>query len=71
MRKLLVGTLLGLTLPLALVGVASALPAPGGGAEFGQHVAAMAPEHPREHGSKFGACVSQMARGEVCSHHGG
>lgn len=45
-------------------------PSPGGGPEFGQHVASMAPEHPREHGRMFGQCVSAMARGEDCPHHG-
>jgi len=44
-------------------------PAPGGGPAFGQHVASMAPEHPREHGRMFGECVSAMARGEDCPHH--
>ncbi len=41
-------------------------PNPGPG--FAEHVSSMAPEHPREHGSQFGACVSTMARGETCEH---
>ena len=42
--------------------------APGGGNDFGQHVAGMAPEHAIAHGADFGACVSAMARGLPCPH---
>lgn len=42
--------------------------APGGGNDFGQHVAGMAPEHAIAHGADFGACVSAMARGLDCPH---
>ncbi len=42
--------------------------APGGGNDFGQHVAGMAPEHAVAHGADFGACVSAMARGLACPH---
>ena len=41
---------------------------PGGGNQFGQHVAGMAPEHAIAHGADFGACVSAMARGLPCPH---
>jgi hypothetical protein len=41
---------------------------PGGGNDFGQHVAGMAPEHAIAHGADFGACVSAMARGLPCPH---
>lgn len=41
---------------------------PVGGPGFGQHVAAVAPEHPIQCGAGFGACVSAMARGESCPH---
>lgn len=54
---------------LASFGVASAAhPEPGGGPEFGQHIASMAPEHAIDHGAMFGECVSSMARGEGCTH---
>ncbi len=36
-------------------------------ADFGQHVADMAPHCPQMHGLMFGECVSMMARGE-CPH---
>jgi hypothetical protein len=42
---------------------------PGDGNAFGQHVAEMAPEHPRDHGAEFGECVSSMARTGTCPHH--
>jgi hypothetical protein len=42
--------------------------APGGGSDFGQHVAGMAPEHAIAHGADFGACVSAMAQGSECPH---
>ena len=41
-----------------------------GAADFGQHVAAMAPDHPQDHGQMFGECVSMMAREGTCPHHG-
>ena len=41
--------------------------APGGGGAFGKHVSSMAPEHPRDHGSGFGKCVSTMAQTGVPS----
>ncbi|MBA4180568.1 MAG: hypothetical protein C0506_08280 [Anaerolinea sp.] len=63
------GTLLGLTLPLGLVAPAAAQPAPGGGPEFGQHVAEMAPDHPTDHGREFGRCVSELAKRGECGHH--
>ncbi len=44
------------------------MPAPGG-SEFGQHIASMAPGHPRDHGPMFGACVSAMATTDNCPHH--
>jgi hypothetical protein len=43
-------------------------PGPGDGPAFGRHVASVAPEHPREGGAEFGACVSTMARGEAWPH---
>ena len=54
-----------LTIPLA---AQASEPAPGGGSAFGQHVSSMAPEHPREFGAQFGACVSLIARGLPCGH---
>jgi hypothetical protein len=42
--------------------------APGGGSDFGQHVAGMVPEHAIAHGADFGACVSAMAQGSECPH---
>jgi hypothetical protein len=60
-----------LTVGLVVGAVAPALAedvAPGGGNEFGQHVAGMAPEHAIAHGADFGACVSAMARGMACPH---
>ncbi len=57
---------------LVAAGAGQALAAdvrPGGGPSFGQHVASMAPEHPRERGAEFGACVSAMVRGLECPHH--
>ena len=42
--------------------------APGGGEEFGQHLASMTPEHAIAHGADFGACVSAMAQGLACPH---
>lgn len=49
--------------------LAEGTPSPGGGPVFGQHISAMAPGHPREHGAAFGACVSAMASGTNCEHH--
>lgn len=43
MRRVLFGGLLGLALSVPAIGIAAAAPAPGGGPEFGQHVADMAP----------------------------
>jgi hypothetical protein len=57
----------GLVLGVAAPGVAQDV-APGGGNDFGQHVADMAPEHAIAHGADFGACVSAMARGQECRH---
>jgi hypothetical protein len=67
-RVVAVGVLsAGLVLAAAAPGVAHEA-APGGGSDFGQHVAGMAPEHAIAHGVDFGACVSAMARGLVCPH---
>jgi hypothetical protein len=41
---------------------------PGGGNDFGQHVAGMAQSTPSPTGADFGACVSAMARGMACPH---
>jgi hypothetical protein len=49
--------------------VAAEEPSPGGGDAFGQHVASMAPEHPRSHGPAFGECVSTLATTGTCPHH--
>ena len=35
---------------------------------LGQHIAAMAPEHPKVHGVVFGNMVSNIARRIPCSH---
>lgn len=70
MRKLLLGMTLSVALAAAsAVPALAADPSPGGGPAFGRHIASMAPEHPRDGGATFGACVSAMARGEVCPHH--
>jgi hypothetical protein len=67
-RVVAVGVLsAGLVLAAAAPGVAHEA-APGGGSDFGQHVAGTAPEHAIAHGVDFGACVSAMARGLVCPH---
>ena len=42
--------------------------APGGGKDFGQYLACLAPEHAIAHGADFGACVSAMAQGVACPH---
>ncbi|KZK16593.1 hypothetical protein A3962_14655 [Meiothermus taiwanensis] len=60
--------MLVLSMLLFTSGFAQDMPSPGGGPDFGKHVSGMAPEHPREHGAQFGACVSSMARGEGCVH---
>ena len=39
------------------------------GRDFGRHVSAMAPEHPKQHGAMFGECVSELARTGICPHH--
>lgn len=57
----------GLVLGAAAPGIAQDV-APGGGNDFGQHVAGMAPEHAIAHGADFGACVSAMARRLDCPH---
>jgi hypothetical protein len=57
----------GLLLGVATPGIAHE-GAPGGGSDFGQHVAGMAPEHAIAHRADFGACVSAMARGLACPH---
>jgi hypothetical protein len=36
--------------------------------EFGQHIAMMAPGHPKMHSAMFGHMVSNMAQGNSCSH---
>ncbi len=67
-RLVAVGVLTaGLVLAAAAPGVAHQA-APGGGSDFGQHVAGMVPEHAIAHGADFGACVSAMARGLACPH---
>jgi len=60
---LTVGLVVGVAAPALAEDVA-----PGGGNDFGQHVAGMAPEHAIDHGADFGACVSVMARGLACPH---
>lgn len=69
MRKAFVGAGFGLALSVLAVGTATAAPTPGGGPDFGQHVADMAPIHPVDHGREFGRCVSELASTGVCSHH--
>ena len=67
-RRLLVVSVMVGSLLAGSAGAALAVevvPGPG----FGAHISEMAPDHPREHGRMFGACVSAMARGEACSHH--
>ncbi len=49
--------------------VAAQTLSPGGGSAFGQHIATMAPEHPRTYGWMFGECVSTMATTGTCPHH--
>lgn len=67
-RRCLMVSILAGSLLAGSAGTAFAeMPSPG--PEFGAHVSGMAPEHPQHHGSMFGACVSAMARGDVCSHH--
>ena len=67
-RVVAVGVLsAGLVLAAAAPGVAHEV-APGGGNDFGQHVAGMAPEHAIAHGADFGACVSALARRLDCPH---
>jgi hypothetical protein len=68
-KRLIAGAVLGTALSALAVGTAAAGPAPGGGPEFGWHVAEMAPEHPKDHGRHFGDCVSEMATSSVCDHH--
>jgi hypothetical protein len=71
MRRGLLAAVVALAVAAAGVGTAGAEPvAPGGGSAFGEHVAAMAPEHPQAHGADFGACVSTMATTGACPHHG-
>jgi hypothetical protein len=60
---LTVGLLVGAATPALAEDVV-----PGGGNDFGRHVAGMAPEHAVAHGADFGACVSAMARGSDCPH---
>ena len=60
---LTVGLLVGAAVPALAEDVA-----PGGGDDFGQHVAGMAPEHAIAHGADFGACISAMAQGLACPH---
>jgi hypothetical protein len=70
MLRRLVGVAV-LTVGLMVGGAVPALAedvAPGGGNDFGQHVAGMAPEHAIAHGADFGACVSAMAQGLACPH---
>ncbi len=55
------GSLIGIGVRTA----GAAEPSPGGGPEFGRHVAAMAHEHA---GPDFGQCVSAMATGAGCPH---
>jgi len=38
------------------------------GRALGEHVSAHAPEHPREMGSLFGECVSELAITGTCPH---
>jgi len=68
-KKLFMGTALGIGLAALAIGSAGAAPAPGGGPEFGLHVAEMTPEHPVEHGAMVGDCVSDMATTASCPHH--
>jgi hypothetical protein len=69
MRRIFLGAVLGLALALPLVGSAGAQPDPGGGPDFGRHVAEMAPAHPMDHGRDFGGCVSGLATTGECDHH--
>jgi hypothetical protein len=69
MRTVLLGTVLGLTLALSVLGSAAAGPSPGGGPAFGEHVADMAPAHPVDLGRDFGGCVSELATTGECSEH--
>lgn len=70
-RSLVIAGIVLLGLLGSPVAVRADMPVPGGSSAFGQHVAGMAPEHPREHGAMFGACVSTMATTGNCPHHGG
>lgn len=69
MRTVILGAALGLALTLPLVGPAGAEPTPGGGSNFGLHVAEMAPDHPLGHGTLFGECISGLATLGECLHH--
>jgi hypothetical protein len=70
LRRSVPGALLVLALTLGATPAALASNvSPGEGPAFGEHVSDMAPEHPIEHGRKFGECVSGMAIGQ-CPHHG-
>ncbi|GBD20785.1 hypothetical protein HRbin28_01233 [bacterium HR28] len=70
MRRRIIVALLAVA--LAAVGpnvVATKTPSPHAGTPFGQHIASMAPDHPRTHGRLFGECVSTMATTGTCPHH--
>lgn len=69
MKRLLVFSVVAIGALVPFTAQAMDHPEPGGGPAFGQHIASMAPEHPRAHGRMFGECVSSMARGEGCAHH--
>ena len=69
LRRLIVGLVAMGGVLIAGSGMATAQVSPGGGNAFGQHVAEMNPEHARDHGAEFGACVSAMARTGERRHH--
>lgn len=69
MRTVVLGAALGLALALPIIGSAAAQPTPGGGPDFGRHVADIAPDHPIDHGRQFSECVSALATTGECSHH--
>jgi len=69
MQRAFLGAMIGLAFSVLAIGTASAAPTPGGGPDFGHHVADMAPDHPVDHGRNFGQCVSQLASTGVCEHH--
>jgi hypothetical protein len=70
-RSLVIAGILLLGLLASPVAARADMPAPGGGSDFGQHVASMTPDHPRDHGPMFGNCVSMLATTGSCQHNSG